>query len=298
VRGYTASANDGGKGEIDCNGVTMFASNYAINLVDLKCHNFGNNNGITVAGGNNSSVIMCEVYKGASSPSGKTLVNFSSSNGRIVGCYVHDAGTTGIGIAANYAQVYGNYVYNCPTGISCQAGSNAVENIIVDCTTNGITTSSSSEPGLIVHNSIYSSTAATGSGISSAHSGWVIMNNVVEGYSGSGGCGLKTTTNEVSIVGYNSYYNCATNESLADVTTNLSGLVSLSASPFVSASGGNFALSTGVTGAIENSFPGAWYGPASTTSKADRGAVQNGAGSSGGMTNSQQAIIGRGIISH
>lgn len=285
IKGYTSAANDGGKGEINCNGVTMLAANnYVVHLVDLKIHNFGNNSGITIGGGTNASLINCEVYKGASTPSSKILVNWGSSNGRIIGNHVHDAGTGGTGIFANYATVYGNYVYNCPTGILCQAGSSVIENIIVDSPTNGVSVQNNNESCFVVHNSIYSSTAATGSGIVSTGNGWTIMNNVVEGYSGTGGCGLKTTgAAETGVVGYNAYYNCATNESLGDVSVNLGNLNALSASPFNNPGSGDFSPKAGVVGVIEAAFQGAWYGPASTTNKADRGAVQAGAGTGGAV---------------
>ena len=90
LRGYTATANDGGIGEIDGGGFAMFAAAYDYTfLIDLKCHTFGDNAGITL--GLNCRVLHCDIGKGASSPSGKALVSLQN-DAHIVNNYVHDAG--------------------------------------------------------------------------------------------------------------------------------------------------------------------------------------------------------------
>jgi len=75
VRGYTAAANDGGVGEIDCGGATMWAAatyDYVI-LADLEIHSGGDNNLVVLD--TYCALFRCEVHKGASSPAGKYLVS-------------------------------------------------------------------------------------------------------------------------------------------------------------------------------------------------------------------------------
>ena len=277
IRGYTTAANDRGMGEIDCNGLVMWAvtTHVCLGLIDLEIHNGGNNNLITNSG-IGSFMYHCEVHKGASSPSAKGLIN---SFTRVVGCYVHDAGTSGYGISATET-AYGNFVEDCPNGINVAGVSQVVfNNIVVDSTVIGIRVAA--DNGVVIGNSIYSSTANTGKGISveAGHTHAVILNNIVQGYSGVAGVGLSAAA-DVAVMGYNAFYNNTANESLGDVMFNLENDAEIvgATSPFTNAAGGDFSLNTAVAGAIDGAFPGAWYGPASTTDHADIGAVQNPAG--------------------
>jgi len=281
LRGYTATANDGGVGEIDCNGAAMFAAttHSYLGLIDLEIHNFGNNSGINETG-NSNFAYHCEIHKGASTPSGKVLI---SSFAFVINCHIHDAGVSGIGInAVNYS--INNYVKDCPTGIILSTSYAATRNLVVDCATVGI--AASGDRCCILGNTIYSSTASTGKGISetSGNNNGVILNNIVEGYSGAGGIGISTV-GDLAIVGYNATYNNTTATSYVRKFVDLTSYdVALAASPFTNAAGGDFSLATGVSGAIGGAFPGAWYGPASTTDNADIGAVQNGAGTGGAVS--------------
>lgn len=276
LRGYTSAAGDGGIAEVNCNGSTMIANAALTDLVlaDLYMHNFGNNNGVYYYGAR-SLIYHCKLQKGASSPSGKSLINGVKG---IIGCYVYDAGTTGNGIiVGNIA--YGNYIYNCPVGINTSNYS-AIRNIIVDCAT-GITVG---DQGFVSDNTIYNSGSSTGTGISAAAGLSVafIFNNIIEGYSGAGGKGISGVA-DIGLLGFNAFYNNTSAESLADVYIDLGNDATLVSSPFTNAAGGDFSLSTAVVGAIDGAFPGAWYGPAGTTDHADIGAVQNGAGAGGNV---------------
>jgi len=274
LRGYTATANDGGMGEINCNGATMWASGYGhVHLTELVMHNFGNNTGIGLNAGNNI-MYRCEVHKGASTPSSKILVNLMY---QVVECYIHDAGTGGTGLVGYFSAI-NNYIYNCPNGIT--SAQIIMNNIVVDC---AIGIAPSGDNRTVIGNTVYSSTANTGTGINiaSGFSNAIVINNIIEGYSGSGGKGIAAAA-DIGIKGYNAFYNNATNESLGDVYVDLGNDAALAASPFTNAATGDFSLKTTVVGAIDGAFPGAWYGPASTTDHADIGAVQNGAGTGGG----------------
>lgn len=243
IRGYTSAANDGGIGEIDCNGAAMWAATNFFILVDLEIHSFGNNNGITgtTTSATRSTIYHCEVHKGVSTPTSKYLTNV----GMVIGCYIHDAGTTGGGIFNNWI-AYGNYVYNCPTGIA--SGSTiAINNIVVDCTAFGIDLAS--DNGVAIGNSIYSSTASTGTGIrvGATFSNAVILNNIIEGYSGAGAEAILGSA-DIFLLGFNAFFNNTTAESLGDVYIDLGNDATPASSPFTNAGAGDFSLLTSVSG--------------------------------------------------
>ncbi|MBK8113206.1 MAG: hypothetical protein IPK44_01515 [Candidatus Accumulibacter sp.] len=270
LRGYTASSGDGGVGEIDCNGVTMFASSTLryIVLVGLKIHNFGNNNGVYLSSYLETYAINCEIYKGASSPTSKTLVYLAY----VIGCHVHDAGTTGVGISGFGGLVYGNFVNNCVTATNHSGF--VLNNVLANCTTG--TTGASVAAG----NSVYASSGSTGTGVALPARA-IGFNNIIEGFSGSGGKGLSTV--DALMIGYNAFYNNATAESLGDTWIDLGNDGTPAASPFTNAGSLDFSLvSSAGSGVLETAMPSA-FGSA-TTNKADRGAVQAGAGAGGGST--------------
>jgi len=276
-RGCTSAAGDGGMGEIDCGGNPMFASarTYII-LADLKMHNFGNNHGVDLTGGY-CVTYRCEFHKGASTPSGKYLLNSALSNMHF-GCYFHDAGTNGQAVQSGRLY-YGCYFYNCVYGIVL--AQHSIGNLFVDCA-NAIYLSG--DLLTAISNTVYSSTANTGTGIllgSTAATNWCLaINNIIEGYSGTGGKAIAGA-GDTSILGYNAFYNNATPKSMADVWLDLGGDQTLSASAFNNPASGDFSLKT-TSAAVEVAWQTTWFGPASTIGKPDMGAVQNGAGSSSG----------------
>jgi hypothetical protein len=279
LRGYTAVANDGGIAEIDCNGVTFWLVNtYASYiLAELEIHTFGDNHGVNAGGSSSAKVFYrCEIHKGASAPTSKFLLYCSGAADLVVGCHIHDAGTAGIGIYTGQL-VFGNYIYNCPGGAIYQAFM-TLNNLIVNCTL-GI-----AYCAYIIGNTVYSSAASTSTGILTNVARSIMINNIVEGYSGVGGKGIQNFSNDTGILGFNAFYNNTTNESFAtDILIDLGNDGVLAASPFVDPAAGNFALkSSAGAGVLESAFPGALFGILTTLNKADRGAIQAGAGAGGG----------------
>lgn len=264
LRGCNSSwVADGTLAVIDCGGYKMFSSNdhqYMV-LADLEIHTFGNNNGIQADYGY-WVIYHCAVHKGASSPSAKYLISLGYvDRSYVVRCHVYNAGTsTSVGIGS--ATAYANYIYNCPIGIRSAI---AVKNIVVDCTT-GIESDK-----LVIENTIYSSTANTGSGVLTGGVNGVVLNNVIQGYSGAGGKGISGANGDIYLLGYNAFYNNTTARSVGDVYVDVANDVTCAASPFISAAGGDFSVTTEIKAL---GLPAAWYGPAATANHQDIGAVQ------------------------
>jgi len=224
IRGYTSTADDGGIGEIDGDGsYEIFASNYQyVQLFDLYCHNTGSNFGIDL--GNNCSAFNVRV---ANTTGGAILFN---DYGRIIGCSAENitlnASSHYVFECVNYGKIAKNKIKvtatNDSNGISAWNDTSVEDNVIHQTNGgmfNGIKTRRTSH---CQRNSLYS-TAGTGKGIwlnGTLSGDALVTGNIVEGFSGTGGCGIKIdSSSHVPIVAGNFYYNNATHESFsADVS--------------------------------------------------------------------------------
>ncbi len=289
LRGYTSAANDGGTGVIDCGGYTMWASvyNYII-LADLECHTFGNNNGISL--GVQITAYRCYLHKGASAPLSK--IGFITSGvAFVVGCRFGDYGSGGV-----LANIAGGLIYGCYAALGTSArglqiadrGGAIINNVIVA----GATTAYgavNNGTGLvsIIGNSIYNTAAGTAAGIqagsSSSRPAGVILNNIIAGWSGTGGCAIEASA-DIQLNGFNAFYNNTATYEKQDTFIDLSANdTALGALPWVNAGSGDFDINGTVTGVTEAGYPTAFLGIASTTPKVDKGAVQAGAGTGGAV---------------
>jgi hypothetical protein len=274
LRGYTSAANDGGVGEINCNGVTMWAATTYdfVTLIDLEMHTFGNNNGVGLR--NYCHLVRCEVHKGASTPSGKTLVNLSGYVA-VVGCYIHDGHTNSTSVAVSTgALVAHNYLAGFDgAGISTNNAATITGNIInlgANVSSGGIV-HASSNPTNVIGNVIYSSVANTGIGINVGNSSGrycnLVINNIVIGFSGVGGDGITGAAGSFAVVaGYNAYYNNTTNNSIPVTYNDLGNDVSLSADPFTDAANGDFSLTAAAKTALRSlGWPASYLGAHANT---------------------------------
>ena len=218
IQGYTSAAGDGGVAEISGAGsyALFAATNSYISLVDLYVHNCGNNNAIVT--GWASSVIRCHVTRGASTPSAKSLINVGT-DALVAGCYVHDAQATAGGTCialGSSSHAIGNWVGGIfGAGISMAGVHSVAANNIVICNAtgaNGIVTTSN---GFVIGNTVHNTTAGTGYGISASatsNSRIFIANNIVTGFSGAGGIGIRTySIGRTYVRAGNAAYNNTTN---------------------------------------------------------------------------------------
>jgi hypothetical protein len=261
IRGYTAAANDGGIGEIDCGGATMFTAtsyNY-IALIDLEIHTFGDSNGVVC----NGCMYNCEVHKGASSPSGKSLVKTVPT----WGCYIHGTGAgNAIGLDTTVLAV-GNYVVldsGAGNDIGISGTAYCLDNIVVCKTTTskGISGGSQNKGNIC-----YNTAAGTNNGLAPSNSsGSLCMNNIVVGFSGAGGEGIQIAN--IGAVGYNAFYNntgqyTVIDQKFLDLTAHD---VTLAADPFTDAANGDFSLTAAGKAALRSlGFPLLYYGAHANT---------------------------------
>jgi len=291
IRGYTSAANDGGIGEIDCNGVTMFAAaNYSyVVLADLYVH--ASINVAMVVLSDYCLVYHCEFYNASGSSDSYVTV---SSYGAVMYCYVHGA-NTGPGISCfMYGLVFGNYIVQgnaLSTGIYCGAGSFVTQNVVIASltTAKGIVASNAAYGVHVIGNILYNTTAGTESGIwignATAEWGGVIMNNIVCGFSGVAGNAVENT-GDVHLAGHNAFWNNTADYEIADqihisLTAND---VALAADPFTDAANGDFSLTAAAKTALAGKgFPTAYLGAhANTVPNLNIGPIQLAASSGGG----------------
>lgn len=286
MRGYTSSANDGGRGAVNCNGYTFIASTPGhIILIDLDFSGAATAaNGCIVLGD------YCQVWNCSVENTSGYAVGINSG-GVVAGCYLTNC-VTGVSLGrggGSGAHAIANYILNSgarttTTGIIAGVNSSVLENIVkLGSSGKGITANSSS---IVKNNSVFSA-ASTGAGVEAGSSTyrWIILNNIIEGFSGAGGVGLNILSTNEGIYGHNAYYNNTTNESVASgEAISLGNNDTLSGSAFVNAGSADFDINGTVTGVTEDGWPSSFQGATSTTPKNDKGASQAGAGagSSGG----------------
>lgn len=218
-----------------------------VHFVDLHIHNTGANEILSI--NDDCSAIRCEIDN-------STAGGIDADNNFLLdGCYVHNI--AGIGVfAANLTVIHSwlaNGTNKFTNAIEASGNLDARRNIIIlDSTSSGIDLP---EDGVAEFNSIYSN-GGTGSGITTALSALIIgvSNNLVEGFSGTGGIGIDLAANAFvgcRIFRGNGVYNCATAYN-SPTTFSLaeSDNETLTASPFTNASAGDF--SPVDTGSVRN----------------------------------------------
>ncbi len=295
LRGYTSTANDGGRGAISYPGNAIINSSTLdyIYWVDLDLS----------GGGNPTRMITLDDFnlflrcKFTPDKGGEAVAYGLAlgDNNRVIGCkFTRD---NGYGFALASTATNSNLIAWCfsdsVTGLTVGNNYNVfLHNIaIVRTTTNNGITASLDENHLI-GNIVYNTTAGTAQGIvlgnSSGRQNSIAINNIVVGQSGSGGVGIGSASGcDVLMVGYNAYYNNSTNYSAGgDTIVDLGGDVSLGANPFTDAANGDFSLTETAKTALRSAgWPASYLGAhANSDPHITIGAMQYGpAVTAGGM---------------
>jgi len=289
-RGYTAAANDGGIGGISGQGsVSVFYSTtlVAIHFWDMHLHNTGAN--IVVRVDDFCTFWNCEIDN-SSATGGIRADQYSN----VINCYIHNVAGVACWIGT-YGQVAGcfiEYGANVPSdGILGTLAGCGTYNNIIKCSGAMDGIEAQAAGWYIANNSIWSN-GGTGKGIHDEgldRIGMVIINNIVEGFIGVGGVGISFGTgSEGLILHSNALYNNTLNlNNLTDLSIADNNDV-LGASPFTDPSTNDFTINGTQAGVTEDAFPAAFKGAASTTSLAEKGASQAGAGAGGGMLKAEK----------
>jgi len=280
LRGYTSAANDGGVGEINGNATysiwTTSNTDY-VHFIDLKMGNCGAN--VVMSNLRNYCLLYrCEIY-------GNTAVNgvLLSGISRVVNCYLHD-------LRGNY-MLYSSgvsWVLGCvldTVAAAPAAGMLFLDSVAGVAIGNVVRIRSGNIFGiraaLMLGNTVYSATGNTNEGIG-MNVNSIALSNIVEGFTGGGGDGVIVREKNAMLGRDNAAYN-----NTANFTFTLASIFesanndALAASPFVDPANGDFDINGTVAGVTEDAFPLTFLGLASTAPKADKGAVQAGAGAGG-----------------
>lgn len=244
--GYTAAAGDGGIGGISGGGavgILVSTTLDYVHVVDMHCHNTGTNPVIQLD--DYCSIVRCE----GNNTTGMGFV--VDDNSVVSGCYVHNVcgDSNRYGIYSGVASLTSfNYVepVAVDTSIGIFSSGDVFRNIVIMPTgstiKNAITLSGNNTS--CDNNTLYANASAgTGIGIGNGTIVKSLTNNVVEGFSGLGGIGIDVgATATLNKYGGNACYNNETeyNQLATRVGVNLGDNETLTASPFTSASTGDF----------------------------------------------------------
>lgn len=276
IQGYTSTAGDGGIGGISGGGTTgiITTSRNYIGFKDMHLHNTGANAILNVDRG---VLDNCEFSNSSSTGNIVTL-----TEGGVYNCYFHD--TDGSALAAGLATVLGCYfkagaTYEMDECVSVTSQGTDIQRCIFSV--DGATTAiySLGAPFRAVGNSILSD-GGTGTGILAGGNNYasMISDNVIEGFSGTGGKGIHKTSRDLVHYSNNSVYDCETDLVSGDIAIVSYGNESLGSSPF--AKSGSDTRANRLT-YFEPVDVGSVYGGG--VGGLDRGAVPQPAGAGGGL---------------
>lgn len=285
-RGYTSAADDGGIGAINGDGsvgVLGGKTDNAVFFIDMHLHNCGS---VAILALNNDIVLdNCELNN--TSDHGADL----DANPSVNNCHFHDLGGTGLlvtidGMVANNYFANGTKTFTTAADISGMF----VNNIINLSTSGNASNGIKFRDRAFVHNNSVWSDAGTGKGIvesGTSKEGVSVRNNIVEGFSGTGGFGYRSSPDDSWIMygGNASYQNTTHYAVLGEVLNDQGDNEVLDASPFADPSSDDFTVDTSVRAtALPLTFKGA-----STDQAMDKGAAQRVEPAAGGL--SAKAVI-------
>ena len=257
IQGYTTAAGDGGVGGISGGGTVGIITGGTYNnvwFIDMHLHNTGSAAVLDL--NDDCGVVRCEINNTTGLGITTDAWAYIAEN------YIHNVGAGAVLVWSGYVAF--NYFENSGANdMTYGVTSLAVDYLVVDRNIFKLDGSSDGinvqQKMIVTNNSVWSN-AGTGQGINfvdSGNYGVDVRNNIVEGFSGTGGIGfdLDDATSELIMFANNAAYNNATNYNLpVNVKTPAANNETLTASAFTSASTGDF--SPVDTGSVkEGSYP-------------------------------------------
>lgn len=282
IRGYTSAARDGGRGEISGGGsYPIYKSSDNSNkdgmrFVDMKLGNCGSAQVIHFRFSN--ALVNCELH----SSTAANAVYFQLSQNVAIGCLFHSLTGDSNVRADGSSTVFNHCTFISGSGIVLRCYSGAMP-VVWNCMfilSNAISAAAMYfvGAGVIANNTIYSAAARGGPAIFVANGNGntqTVVNNIVAGYSGTGGVGLSMGSNDLIIHGGNAFYNCATAVSnSSNMTAEIAPNITLASDPFVNAAGGDYRVKSSSL-AAGAAWPQSWPGLPNTGNARDIGAAQN-----------------------
>ena len=184
----------------------------------------------------------------------------------------------------------GNRIINCAgaSAVVVNSGGCIVsQNLIHSCTGGGINTNASSTSALVIGNTLHF-TGGTGTPITVSGPHSVVENNVISNVDQPAFTAVADGNATQPIIRSNAVYRSDGGAVFSQLLMDGGGNVTLTADPFVSVAGLNFALNNvagGGAAARGIAWPTTWPGLATTVNDQDAGAVQSGGitGPSGGL---------------
>lgn len=215
IRGYTAANNDGGIGGVSGGGsvavIDATALDY-VSFVDMYVHNVGSNVLLNLDQ-------YCQVINCILADSSASLAVELGSHSSLVNCHMHTVtGATPLNLSGSVVRCVGNFldlVGATVNGVQLLGASVFAHNILkVGADTSVIGVMIGANGGIYMNNSLYSSSANTSNGFyfnNATRLAAMILNNIVEGWSGIGGVAFngRAATESVTLMVNNYYYNCA-----------------------------------------------------------------------------------------
>lgn len=291
LRGYTTTANDGGYGAI--------SGGNSVNIADFY-------------NASKPRVYFVDMDLGYGAASGKLLQLYF---GTLLRCKVHHA-ATGVSIVSGHSVVAHCYIYSCTSysietyvsvpvliyhnflknrGLYLESSLGTVAHNIISVDTNAYGIYCYGGGDALIQNSIYAN-GGNGPGIHTSGATYqrnVILNNVVEGFSGGIGINVPSGVN-LLLYGNNKVYNCGTAFSMSgDPVLDVGNNSTLAASPFTDAANGDFSVSTALKAA---GYPSSFLG-SNTNQYLDIGAAQRQEQGAGGLAiNPIGSHIIRGLV--
>lgn len=284
IRGYTSSGNDGGVGTLDGSGGRIFntSADFVV-LIDMRFTNGGSVE--IVKGDNNWSVMRCQF----DNTTGNALD--LDDDARIVNCYFKDIGGDGVFPAqrtfiraCTFENDGGGKEFVNAVSMASTVGWMIVEECIFKLSGASIGVTHGAGSGYLeVRNNSFYSSSGTGSGVTGGSSFRVVVcvNNLVEGFSGAGGYGIRLRSWDAITYGHNAAYNNTTNYDItSDNVLDLGDNEALGASPFTNPGSNDFTpADTG--NVLAGSYPTSLNGFSHTQSRS-KGAIQKTAAGGGG----------------
>ncbi len=282
-QGYTSTQGDGGLGTIDCqaNAISVLTqTGSAIHWYDMELrNNSGANNLLNM--NQYGAVQRCYLHN-----CGQTAINCATgANNCISDCRIENCNTYGVWMS-NFCTVWGCYFANGTNKFTYAVANGSPGSTIwgnffnLDGASYGIQWATP-WGGICAHNSILSS-SGTAAGIQVASGGQLgnmVMNNIVEGFSGTGGRGIQTMasngTRPFANFSGNAVYNNANNYN----TNHFSNGIEednevLSGSAFAKSGSNNFANRWGYYGPVDPGGSNVLTGGYPSGSGRTKGAVQ------------------------